>query len=531
MAHPYRRTRLTLLFIFLTALFTPAASALITGGTGNDPVGDAGWPLGSVDVANLETRVGWWEGPPFGGGQYQFLYRGTSDDFNAALQTFARVRAPAIELVVLDGPQEAFWLKIDRGDKDKKFDARVDWTFDVWVPANWHRLYNNPKSVYASDQPNFRRPVDPPRMHVYVGGGSVEWDKVKVPDGMKVIDRRAAAKGVEAVGGAVLRGGVYDMASGKPVSRARVVLEKNTGANQWETVASAEADGLGAFEVAKIPAGTFRVVVSADGYAPRAIGSESFADKTFREISVELITEAKLIGTVADDSGKPVPGAKIRPTPLAIDGRGYASPRPAEVITDQQGRFELQGLPQGFAELWCSATGYFQPEAVGKLYDVPSEKVTIKLVGTGRLKVTVVGPDGKPVASGVHVHVNPPGERIGKWGGSAELKPDGTYEFDGVPPGQYWASTDFDPSGPAEQNPAAKPVTVEPGKLAEVKLVHRAGGRATKRRISFQEINHVQRLDLLRDVAVAAPVIVSAKRAGVLVGVAGFHDFVRCRDA
>jgi hypothetical protein len=450
---------------------------LITGGTGNEPVPDAGWPLGAVDVANLKTRVGWWEGPPFGGGQYQFLYRGTTAELDAALQAFAKVRAPLRELVVLDGPEESFWLKIDRapGDKDMpKVDPRIDWTFDVWVPANWHRLYNNPKSVFASDQPNFRRPCDPPRMHVYVGGGTVEWDKVKVPDGVKVIDRRGAAHGVTPAGGALLRGGVWDMASGKPVSRAHVVLEKNSGQDQWQTVASADADGFGAFELKKVPAGTYRTVVSADGYAPRVVGYEAFNANSFREFDVELMAAAKLAGTVTDDIGKPVKGAKVRPTPMAIDGRGYAVPGRAEAVTDEQGKFRITGVPQGFAELWCNAEGYFQPEAVGRIYDVPSEDLKIRLVGTGKIKVTVVGPDGKPAGPDVNVHVNPPGERIGKWGGSAQLKPDGTYEFTGVPPGQYWVSTVFDP-GPAERNPAAKGVVVEAGKRAEVKLVHRSG--------------------------------------------------------
>jgi hypothetical protein len=247
-----------------------------------------------------------------------------------------------------------------------------------------------------------------------------------------------------------------------------------------EPAASAEADGLGAFEVKRIPAGSYYVSVSAEGYAPRAAGFEAFTGNAFREINVELAPEATLSGTVTDDSGKPVKGAKLRPTPMAIDGRGYTAPERAEAVTDEQGRFTIDGLPQGYAELWCTAPGYFQPEAVGKLYDVPSKDLKIRMVGTGRLKVTVVGPDDKPVGAGVHVHVNPPGERIGKWGGSAQLKPDGTYEFDAVPPGQYWASTVFDPSDRAEQNPAAKPVTVEPGKLAEVKLVHREVGRAKK---------------------------------------------------
>ena len=61
-------TLLRLLIAFFTALLSSTAFALITGGLGNDPVRDAGWPLGAVDVANLKTRVGWWEGPPFGGG-------------------------------------------------------------------------------------------------------------------------------------------------------------------------------------------------------------------------------------------------------------------------------------------------------------------------------------------------------------------------------------------------------------------------------------------------------------------------------
>src|SRR3954462_1143600 len=137
---------MTFRFLAALALLLGLAAptlAMIQVGKGNKPVRDDNWPANAVDVANLKTRVGWWEGPPFGGGQYEFLYRGTTADFNAALQAFAKVRAPLLELVVLDGPQESFWLKIDRGpgEKDKpKVDPRIDWTFDVWVPANWHRL-------------------------------------------------------------------------------------------------------------------------------------------------------------------------------------------------------------------------------------------------------------------------------------------------------------------------------------------------------------------------------------------------------
>ena len=145
----------------LVLLASLSASALIMTGSGNQPVHDYGWPEGALAVANLESRVGWWEGPPFGGGEWHFLYQGNTEAFQEALAAFAAIRAPALDLVLHDGPQEDGILK-----------KKVDWTFTVWVPANWHRLFNNPKSVFEADQPNFRQPVAPPRLEVYVGSGA-----------------------------------------------------------------------------------------------------------------------------------------------------------------------------------------------------------------------------------------------------------------------------------------------------------------------------------------------------------------------
>src|SRR5215472_3047808 len=80
--------------------FTHECAALITGGWGNDPVQDAGWPNGALEVANLKSRVGWWEGPPFGGGMYCFLYREKdAAAFNQALAAFAKIKSRKLELV------------------------------------------------------------------------------------------------------------------------------------------------------------------------------------------------------------------------------------------------------------------------------------------------------------------------------------------------------------------------------------------------------------------------------------------------
>ncbi|HEX3449516.1 MAG TPA: hypothetical protein VHS97_14775, partial [Isosphaeraceae bacterium] len=71
-------TRITTgLLIALLAITDPGeAYALITGGEGNKPISDPGWHAGAAAIFNHTGRVAWWEGPPFGGGQWHAECRG-----------------------------------------------------------------------------------------------------------------------------------------------------------------------------------------------------------------------------------------------------------------------------------------------------------------------------------------------------------------------------------------------------------------------------------------------------------------------
>ena len=73
----------------LLFLVSPA-TALIMSGHGNDPVRDSNWPAGALAVANLKTRIGWWEGPPFGGGRYVFEYQGDNKALQEAIDLLQR---------------------------------------------------------------------------------------------------------------------------------------------------------------------------------------------------------------------------------------------------------------------------------------------------------------------------------------------------------------------------------------------------------------------------------------------------------
>jgi hypothetical protein len=480
----------------------PPVRALIEIG-GPEPVHDAGWPDGAVDVANLPSRFAFWDGPPFGGGLSHFLYRGDTDDFNLALAAFAKVRAPALELVIHDGPDA------DALVKSEKDDGRVDWTFTVWVPASFHGLFNNPKSVFDADQPGFRKPVDPPRIDVYVGAapgtpgtpgapgtpagpaapGAIDWAKVKVPEGVRVTDERIEAQKVQPVGGAMIRGAIYDMATGKTIAGANVEAQKCDDKGQWHHGGTAQTDDAGAFQVEKLPAGRYRLVASGQGYAPRVLFQYvDLTAKTYKHVDGELCAEVRVAGAVTGPEGQPLAGVRVRADcALGIDGRGYIPPEVVQATTDEAGKFTLSGLPTGFAQFYCSADGLHQAE-VFRIYDLAAkgfiednqgdvrltardQPVQLRMLATGAIHCQAVSPDGGPLSGQVHVRVddadNP--NAIGTWGGSAQVNPDGAADFKDVPPGKYRLTT----KGPYTNDPDAKVITVTAGHTAEVEIVHR----------------------------------------------------------
>ena len=460
-------------------LLSLSASALIMTGRGNDPVHDAGWPEGALAVANLKSRVGWWEGPPFGGGEWHFLYRGDTAAFQNALTAFAAIRAPALDLAIHDGPEEEQFLK-DPNKPDTE--TRVDWTFTVWNPASWHHLFNNPKSVFSADHPNFRQPVDPPRLDVHIGGGQIDWSAVKVPAGLRVRDERAAAAGFGPASGAVVRADVFDMASGKPVAGARLIVARMKSGGQnpqtdYETVAEAVSDRAGRVLIEKTPAGTCRLSVQGAGHAPLVLGYERFGPRGFKQFQAELAKPATVRGQVMDTSGRPVPGVRVMASRvMGINGRGYSLPATPEAVTDQAGQFELAGLPTGYAQVRAHASGYHFGD-IFTIYEVPSTNIVLRLAGAGMLRVRILDKQGKPLArfegNELHVSVEPKGgSKIGSWGGGARVGDDCTVEFKDVPAGEYRVTSRPNPGSSTRQYAPEQIVKVEPGVKAEVKIVY-----------------------------------------------------------
>jgi len=449
--------------VVVCVLMVPAAShGLILGSApteGNKPVADRGWPLGCLAMANLPTRIAWWEGPPFGGGESHFLYRGaTTAEFNEALRTFASIRAPKREVVLHDGPRYGLlYQEWESPSQQPGGNARVDWEFAVWNPASWYRLNSDISTLLAR-----RGPVPAPRLDVYLGGGAIVW--------AQVVDERAP---VQPVGGGLVCGDVFDMSTGKPIAGAEVTLSAiKTG--EGAQLLRGRTDGLGSFRLEGIPRGRYRIAVQAEGYAARQVdGLYRNRRDSYYQFSATLARVARIQGVVIDTQGELVRGAQVEATDTyGLDGERYASPEPAGAqwaTTDEGGRFEIAALPTGFVHLTCLAAGRHQVKSTSEICRVPGPLVILTMEGTGKVQGKVVEGNGKAPGETVTVELRAVGDPLHKWGGSMNCAKDGSFVFPAVPQGEYLIGTD--PGLLLDRNPDAQRVTVRVGQTVEVTVV------------------------------------------------------------
>jgi hypothetical protein len=447
-----------LVALLLGLTFVTPAHALILVHKGNEPTQDRDWPAGSLAVANLKTRAGFWEGPPFGGGRYVFEYQGDNKALQEAIDLFAKIKSPQLRIVVHDG-------------KNKGFIADMDWSFTVWTPANFHRLYGggNIAIISAADPSgNLGKSIEPPTIDVYLGAGRIDWKQIKVPAvaadaavKLTVIDERATAAGYAAADASVCRGQVVEMVGGKPLAGATVSI---TDAVTGQTGAD------GKFELKKIPPGNYPIVVSAPGHASRVAGYASFGADTLKEYTVQLAPTARVAGIVKDQSGMALANANVRADGIvALDGSGYITPDRKEVTADAEGKFEITGLPEGTLHFHTYAKG-FAPVDILTKHKAPSDNLELRVTATGTIKGRVVNAQGNPDPT-AQVSIYPEGgPKAGKWSASGNLDAKAEFSFDSVPPGRYTVSPFPGRQYDNKPDPAAKTVEIKAGQITEVEV-------------------------------------------------------------
>jgi hypothetical protein len=448
-----------LLAITTTVFPVQTAFALIIGGEGNAALDDPGWPKGAAAIFNNPARIAWWEGPPFGGGQWHAECRGDATAFNAVIADFAKLDVKSKRVVIHDGVGRSFWLDPNR-EPVKGAAAEIDWVFTVWQPSNWERHRKLPPDL----NPTAEREADKgpsTQLEVYTGG-KLGWSDVTLPAGLEISDERLEAHGFTLPDGVVLEGKVVDLSNKRPVAatvRLQRIEPQPKGGYHYTVVVSTAADDTGHWVLKKTPAGWHRVVIEADGYVSRVVGyARSDSQPYWHSYDFGLSQPAPVSGRITDGAGKPLEGVEVRLADVAsdMDGR-YEAPHEYTAKTDADGHFRADQVPIGNATIRLRKSGYCRP-GLGQPITTPTTEVALNMVKSVRVRVTVDFASANRPTEYI-VNMEPEGgAAIGKWSGSSQIDSKNQVTYNDVPPGRYVLQGRPNPS---TADPQSKPLTIE----------------------------------------------------------------------
>ena len=213
-------------------------------------------------------------------------------------------------------------------------------------------------------------------------------------------------------------------------------------------------DEAGRFRVGGYRPGEMaEIVVEAEGYAAASVRGIRLPDDS--PVRVTLEAEAVVSGRVVDASGRPVPDAGVTFDPNQARGSRHFDFHQA----DEEGRFEIRGLPTGAFRLQASSGEHGRSEPV--LVEVEAGRhlrnVELKLRTALAVRGIVRRPDGSP-ALGADIFL-----RRENTGSSCRPTGGGEFVCSDVEPGRHWvtASEDGVGRGELELDVAADEVGIE----------------------------------------------------------------------
>jgi len=330
----------------------------------------------------------------------------------------------------------------------------------------------------------------------------------------------------EKTGTARLSGRVVAGDTGKPVRRALVQLT-SPDTPQGRSI-STDADGR--WELKTLPAGNYRIRVQKGGYVALFYGQQRpFAQgkvvdvvdgQVIDKLDVSLPRAGVIAGAVMDEFGEPITGARVSAMRYGYaNGQRRLIGAGASDSTDDIGQYRLHGLTPG--EYVISATmasgilisgsedrnGYATTYYPGTPVATESQRVRVAegqeiqqiTFNMSSTRVAVISGNatnsaGKPINRGFITLISY-GESGAQMGFGSQLKPDGSFSFTSVAPGEYRVSVQYTPDSDGNGNPfaggppgteyASVPLTITGRDVTGLTLVTTLGGSA-KGKLTFE---------------------------------------------
>ncbi len=218
-----------------------------------------------------------------------------------------------------------------------------------------------------------------------------------------------------AIGGLVVGG------AGTPLGQAALAVTDPDGRQLGRAVSHVD----GRFAIGVPRRGSYLLIGSADGHAPRAV-TVAVDGRPF-EVRVALGRLGGLSGAVRDAvTGEPLPAAELTVTDAGGRevARGAAAP---------DGGFRFPVLPAGGYTLAVSAPGHRPATVPVEVADGGTPSCDVRLAPGPRIGGTVRGRSGTPLVEARVTLIDTQGNLVG----SAVTDRDGHYRFPGLCPGDY----------------------------------------------------------------------------------------------
>ena len=232
---------------------------------------------------------------------------------------------------------------------------------------------------------------------------------------------------IDVTGRPELRGMVIDANDGKPVTKYRARIEKLStlrGPNYVQQPSWYDVEDHGGKFAIEVPGpGIYRVLVAADGFAWTRSADVNSDEDASRNIKLALAAGATLRGTVVNEQGDPIDGAKVIPLSKAV---GVVKLPLALFLTENgavetaDGHYTIDQLLPGKETLKVSHPDYSY--VIVDNIDVPAgggtaKPITLKHGGT--VEGHVYDAQGKPEAN-VTLHVREMGMGPGVFHGGSD---------------------------------------------------------------------------------------------------------------
>jgi hypothetical protein len=297
-------------------------------------------------------------------------------------------------------------------------------------------------------------------------------------------------------GTAVIRGRVIAAAGQRPL--ARVEVRAAAGALHVSKVVLTDANGR--YEIIDLPAGRYTVSTNKENYVRASYGErrplgpgtpiDVASGQVVPRIDFVLQRTAAITGRVVDEFGDPAPNVMVMPMRyIYVNGERRMQQTGNGASTNDLGEYRVYGLipgryfvtatlGRGFADDGGDRTAYLptlypgtgnpsdaQRFTVGPGQTIAGVNIPLLPVVGARVSGVVLDVDGKPLAMG-SVNAMSRGATFGN-AGYAQIRPDGTFTLNAMPPGDYTLRATG--SGMTDAYAIAD-VTVSGGDVSDVQL-------------------------------------------------------------